>query len=175
MPRLLEFLQEHRPDVVCLQETKSSANGSPQADLAEMGYAAADHSGGRWAGVALLAPEATALLSEGQETIRPRAAAARTGLSCARQWPGPRSRHRPKARWPPGGATAALTTRSARPAGAVLLVGQGNGLVLLAREAHGVVGAGARGTSTGAGRRLLGTVRGHLLAALLGSARDAVL
>jgi exodeoxyribonuclease-3 len=55
LPRLLELLAEHRPDVVCLQETKSEPGAFPHDELAQAGYRAADHSGGRWAGVALLA------------------------------------------------------------------------------------------------------------------------
>jgi len=54
LPRVLELLAEHRPDVVCLQETKTEPEAFPHAELEEAGYAAADHSGGRWAGVALL-------------------------------------------------------------------------------------------------------------------------
>jgi exodeoxyribonuclease-3 len=54
LPRVLEFVEEHAPDVLCLQETKSEAAAFPHAELAEAGYRAADHSGGRWAGVAIL-------------------------------------------------------------------------------------------------------------------------
>ncbi len=54
LPRVLEFLDEHQPDVVCLQETKSTAGAFPSADLAAAGYTAAHHSGGRWAGVAVV-------------------------------------------------------------------------------------------------------------------------
>jgi exodeoxyribonuclease III len=57
LPRVLEFIDEHAPDVICLQETKSEAAAFPHAALAEVGYRAADHSGGRWAGVAILARE----------------------------------------------------------------------------------------------------------------------
>ncbi len=55
LPRVLEFLAEHAPDVLCLQETKLEAASFPTAELAAAGYAAAHHSGGRWAGVAVLA------------------------------------------------------------------------------------------------------------------------
>ncbi len=58
LPRVLQFLEQHRPDVLCLQETKTSAEAFPHLALAEAGYIAADHSGGQWAGVAVLAPEA---------------------------------------------------------------------------------------------------------------------
>lgn len=57
LPRVLELVEEHAPDVICLQETKSDAEAFPHAALAEAGYRAADHSGGRWAGVAILARE----------------------------------------------------------------------------------------------------------------------
>jgi exodeoxyribonuclease-3 len=55
LPRVLEFLAQHRPDVVCLQETKVSKETFPAAELAAAGYGAEHHSGGQWAGVALLA------------------------------------------------------------------------------------------------------------------------
>ncbi len=61
LPRVLELLAEHRPDVVCLQETKCEAAAFPHAELADAGYGAVDHSGGRWAGVALLARTGLAL------------------------------------------------------------------------------------------------------------------
>jgi exodeoxyribonuclease-3 len=54
LPRLLELLGGHAPDVVCLQETKSTSEAFPHDELAAAGYVAADHSGGRWAGVAVL-------------------------------------------------------------------------------------------------------------------------
>ena len=54
LPRVLEFLEQHQPDIACLQETKTTAEAFPTAELAEVGYAAAHHSGGRWAGVAVL-------------------------------------------------------------------------------------------------------------------------
>jgi len=55
LPRVLELLALHQPDVVCLQETKSALDGFPLDELAEAGYQSVHHSGGRWAGVALLA------------------------------------------------------------------------------------------------------------------------
>ena len=58
LPRVLEFLELHRPDVVCLQETKVAPDAFPEAELAEAGYGAIHHSGGRWAGVAILARRA---------------------------------------------------------------------------------------------------------------------
>jgi exodeoxyribonuclease-3 len=57
MPRVLELLEQYRPDLVCLQETKSEPDAFPDLELAAAGYHAVHHSAGRWAGVALLAPE----------------------------------------------------------------------------------------------------------------------
>jgi exodeoxyribonuclease-3 len=54
MPRVLEFLEQHEPDIVCLQETKTTAEAFPVEELAAAGYVGAHHSGGRWAGVAVL-------------------------------------------------------------------------------------------------------------------------
>jgi exodeoxyribonuclease-3 len=56
LPRVLELLEKHRPDVLCLQETKVAEAAFPAAALADAGYAAAHLSGGRWAGVAVLSP-----------------------------------------------------------------------------------------------------------------------
>lgn len=55
LPRVLELLALHRPDVLCMQETKVSDEQFPVEELAEAGYAAEHHSGGQWAGVAILA------------------------------------------------------------------------------------------------------------------------
>jgi exodeoxyribonuclease-3 len=61
LPRVLELLAEHRPDVLCLQETKTEADAFPEAELREAGYDVVHHSAGRWAGVAILS---TAPLSD---------------------------------------------------------------------------------------------------------------
>jgi exodeoxyribonuclease-3 len=54
LPRLLDWLAETGPDVVCLQETKCAADRFPAAEVGELGYAVAAHGDGRWNGVALL-------------------------------------------------------------------------------------------------------------------------
>ena len=57
LPRLLPWLDERAPDVVCLQETKLSDEAfaeSFDAPLKERGYAVAHVGEGRWNGVALL-------------------------------------------------------------------------------------------------------------------------
>ena len=55
LPRVLELIAEHHPDVLCLQETKCTKETFPVAELSEAGYGAVHHSGGQRAGVALLA------------------------------------------------------------------------------------------------------------------------
>ncbi|GIE74409.1 exodeoxyribonuclease III [Actinoplanes philippinensis] len=54
LPRLLDWLAGTAPDVVCLQETKVTADGFPEREVAELGYATAAYGQGRWNGVALL-------------------------------------------------------------------------------------------------------------------------
>ena len=54
MPRLLEWLERVRPDVVCLQETKIAAELFPRLELNGLGYEVAAVGQGAWNGVALL-------------------------------------------------------------------------------------------------------------------------
>ena len=57
MPRFLPWLDQRRPDVVCLQETKLADDAFDEllaAELADRGYAVAHHGEGRWNGVAIL-------------------------------------------------------------------------------------------------------------------------
>jgi exodeoxyribonuclease III len=54
LPRLLEWLQDVAPDVVCLQETKIADAGFPTEQVGELGYEVALHGDGRWNGVAIL-------------------------------------------------------------------------------------------------------------------------
>ena len=61
MPRVLEFLGSHGPDVLCLQETKSPVDAFPAEALLEVGYEAVHHSAGRWAGVAIVAASELAI------------------------------------------------------------------------------------------------------------------
>jgi exodeoxyribonuclease-3 len=65
LPRVLELLEQYRPDVVCLQETKAAPDAFPVGELAQAGYRAHHHSGGRWAGVALLARDGLELEQAG--------------------------------------------------------------------------------------------------------------
>jgi exodeoxyribonuclease III len=57
LPRLLPWLDDRQPDVVCLQETKLTDEACEQLlseELASRGYAAALHGEGQWNGVAIL-------------------------------------------------------------------------------------------------------------------------
>jgi len=54
LPRLLPWLDERRPDVLCLQETKCPDGSFPVDEVGELGYTVASHSDGRWNGVAVL-------------------------------------------------------------------------------------------------------------------------
>ena len=55
LPRLLEYLAEQAPDVVCLQELKSSDETFPEADIRAAGYGAVWHGQKAFNGVAVLA------------------------------------------------------------------------------------------------------------------------
>lgn len=54
LPRMLQWLEDVRPDVLCLQETKCSDDNFPLAELTVRGYTVAHHGDGRWNGVAIL-------------------------------------------------------------------------------------------------------------------------
>src|SRR5438270_9493764 len=57
LPRLLPWLDERQPDVVCLQETKLDDDAFSEllgGELAERGYSAAPHGEATWNGVAIL-------------------------------------------------------------------------------------------------------------------------
>ena len=55
LPRLLEWLEETRPDVACLQEIKTQDEGFPAEDFAAIGYQAIWHGQKSFNGVAILA------------------------------------------------------------------------------------------------------------------------
>ncbi|ACG79426.1 exodeoxyribonuclease III [Phenylobacterium zucineum HLK1] len=55
LPNLLEWLDERRPDVVCLQELKAADALFPQAELEAAGYGAVWQGERTWNGVAILA------------------------------------------------------------------------------------------------------------------------
>jgi exodeoxyribonuclease-3 len=55
LPRLLEWLEETRPAVACLQEVKSEEHGFPCAEFEKIGYRAICHGQKGFNGVAILA------------------------------------------------------------------------------------------------------------------------
>jgi exodeoxyribonuclease-3 len=55
LPRLIEYLTEVQPDIVCLQELKASDDTFPEADVRAAGYGAVWHGQKGWNGVAVLA------------------------------------------------------------------------------------------------------------------------
>ena len=58
LPRLIEYLDEQKPDVVCLQELKSSDETFPEAEVRAAGYGAIWHGQKAFNGVAILARDA---------------------------------------------------------------------------------------------------------------------
>ncbi|MES2754800.1 MAG: exodeoxyribonuclease III [Pseudomonadota bacterium] len=58
LPRLIEYLTEQQPDVVCLQELKSAEN-FPEQEVADAGYGAVWYGQKSWNGVAVLAKGTT--------------------------------------------------------------------------------------------------------------------
>lgn len=58
LPRLLEWLEETRPDVACLQEIKVQDDAFPEADIRAAGYGAIWHGQKGFNGVAILARDA---------------------------------------------------------------------------------------------------------------------
>lgn len=55
LPRLLEYLEEQQPDVVCLQELKTTDETFPAQEIADAGYGAIWHGQKGFNGVAVLA------------------------------------------------------------------------------------------------------------------------
>ena len=55
LPRLLEWLEETRPAVACLQEIKTQDEGFPAAEFEKLGYHAIWHGQKSFNGVAILA------------------------------------------------------------------------------------------------------------------------
>jgi exodeoxyribonuclease-3 len=54
LPRLLAWLETAKPDVMCLQELKTTTEAFPHGEVSELGYEVAAYGAGRWNGVAVL-------------------------------------------------------------------------------------------------------------------------
>jgi exodeoxyribonuclease III len=67
LPRLVEWLDQAKPDVLCLQETKCADAAFPVESAKERGYDVAAHGDGRWNGVAILSRVGLADVARGFE------------------------------------------------------------------------------------------------------------
>ncbi len=65
LPRLVAWLDEASPDVVCLQETKCPTDAFPTEPMTQRGYDVAAHGDGRWNGVAILSRVGVSDVSRG--------------------------------------------------------------------------------------------------------------
>ena len=65
LPRLLDWLADKQPDVVCLQEIKCAEAAFPADEVGELGYETAAHGDGRWNGVAILSKVGLADVTRG--------------------------------------------------------------------------------------------------------------
>jgi exodeoxyribonuclease III len=65
LPRLLEWLEQAAPDVVCLQETKVGPDAFPADAITELGYEVAQNGEGRWNGVAIVSKAGLADVAPG--------------------------------------------------------------------------------------------------------------
>ena len=54
LPRVTEWIDEVRPEVLCLQETKMADEAFPALDFEALGYTGAHFGQGRWNGVAII-------------------------------------------------------------------------------------------------------------------------
>ncbi|WP_156722240.1 exodeoxyribonuclease III [Streptomyces apocyni] len=86
LPRLLAWLENTGTDVLCIQETKCTAEQFPADELRELGYESAVNATGRWNGVALVSrvglEDVVSGLPEGPEyegAVEPRAISATCG------------------------------------------------------------------------------------------------
>ena len=57
LPQVIEWLQAHQPDMLCLQETKSTDDNFPHADIAEAGYQSIYTGQKTYNGVAILSKQ----------------------------------------------------------------------------------------------------------------------
>jgi exodeoxyribonuclease III len=65
LPRVLDWLEQQEPDVLCIQETKIAEESFPHAELRELGYVAATYGMGQWNGVAVISKVEAAEVTRG--------------------------------------------------------------------------------------------------------------
>jgi exodeoxyribonuclease III len=54
LPRVVGWLEEHQPDILCMQETKQALDAFPTTTFADLGYESVHYGDGRWNGVAIV-------------------------------------------------------------------------------------------------------------------------
>jgi len=54
LERVLEWVEQRQPDILCMQETKQTDEAFPRDAFAALGYESAHHGDGRWNGVAIV-------------------------------------------------------------------------------------------------------------------------
>ncbi len=54
LPRVTEWIEQHQPDILCLQETKQADSAFPTETFHDLGYGSVHWGDGRWNGVAIL-------------------------------------------------------------------------------------------------------------------------
>ncbi len=54
LPKMLDWLQQTEPDVLCLQELKNAPEAYPEPEFLALGYESAINASGRWNGVAVM-------------------------------------------------------------------------------------------------------------------------
>lgn len=83
LERVTAWLAEHRPDVLCMQETKIEDDAFPHAVFAELGYQTVTHGQRSWNGVAILSrtplTDVTKGFDDGDDDPQARLIAATTG------------------------------------------------------------------------------------------------
>jgi exodeoxyribonuclease-3 len=65
LPKVLRWLEDASPDVLCMQETKLADAAFPTMPFAALGYEIAHHGEGRWNGVAIASRVGLAEVSQG--------------------------------------------------------------------------------------------------------------
>ncbi|MHB1501735.1 MAG: exodeoxyribonuclease III [Candidatus Dormibacteria bacterium] len=71
LPRVVDWLERHHPEVLLLQETKLADPAFPSAIFEQLGYDSAHHGDGRWNGVAILSRVGLSEVTRGLDTAAP--------------------------------------------------------------------------------------------------------
>lgn len=71
LPRVLDWIRRHDPDILLLQETKCSDQAFPTDAFAELGYFSAHHGEGRWNGVAIVSRQTPVEVATGLAVLAP--------------------------------------------------------------------------------------------------------